>query len=190
MIALEQARTYLEGLGLDQAAAVLENRLDAAANQQLPYADFLADLLGVEATARRQRYLVARTRLAHFPFQRTLDDFDFGFQPSIDERQVKELAGLSFAAEAANVLLLGPPGVGRSEPVCPQCNETRIGRPRRRTSATSASSASRSASGGKWRATRRTTIPRRAKLGRVDVQQRAQLGSNLCGRPPPLRIVR
>ena len=41
MIALEQARTYLEGLGLDQAAAVLENRLDAAANQQLPYAEFL-----------------------------------------------------------------------------------------------------------------------------------------------------
>jgi DNA replication protein DnaC len=114
MIALEQARTYLAGLGLDQAAAALENRLDAAANQQLPYAEFLADLLGVEASARRQRYLVARTRLAHFPFQRTLDDFDFGFQPSIDERQVKELAGLSFAAEAANVLLLGPPGVGKT----------------------------------------------------------------------------
>jgi len=114
MIALEQARVYLEGLGLDQAAAVLESRLDAAANQQLPYAEFLADLLGVEANARRQRYLVARTRLAHFPFQRTLDDFDFGFQPSIDERQVKELASLSFAAEAANVLLLGPPGVGKT----------------------------------------------------------------------------
>ena len=53
-------------------------------------------------------------RLAHLPFQRTLDDFDFGFQPSIDKRQVKELATLGFVHDAANVLLLGPPGVGKT----------------------------------------------------------------------------
>jgi DNA replication protein DnaC len=114
MIATEQARHYLEVLGLPQAAAVLESRMDAATREQLPYADFLADLMGVEATARRERYLVTRTRLAHLPFQRTLDGFDFSFQPSIDQRQVKELATLTFAAEGANVLLLGPPGVGKT----------------------------------------------------------------------------
>jgi DNA replication protein DnaC len=85
-----------------------------AAQRQLPYADFLADLLGVEARARRERYLQTRTRLAHLPFQRTLEQFDFGFQPSIDKRQVKELATLAFVNHAANVLLLGPPGVGKT----------------------------------------------------------------------------
>lgn len=114
MLALEQARHYLTHLGLEQAAAVVESRLEVAAQQQLPYADFLADLLGTEAAARRERYLRTRTRLAHLPFQRTLAQFDFRFQPSIDERHVRELATLAFVAEAANVLLLGPPGVGKT----------------------------------------------------------------------------
>lgn len=114
MIALERARKSLETLGLDQVAAVLENRLEAATHNNPTYVDFLADLLDLEVQARRQRYLVARTRLAHLPFQKTLEDFDFSFQPSIDERQIRELATLTFAAEAANVLLLGPPGVGKT----------------------------------------------------------------------------
>jgi DNA replication protein DnaC len=114
MIALERAREQLEHLGLDQAAAVLESRLEAAAQEQRAYAESLADLLATETAARRERYLRTRTRLAHLPFQRTLAQFDFRFQPSIDERQVRELATLAFVAEAANVLLLGPPGVGKT----------------------------------------------------------------------------
>ncbi len=114
MIAAAQARQQLEQLGLTEAAAVLDARLELAAQKQLPYADFLADLLGSETTARRERYLRARTRLAHLPFQRTLDQFDFRFQPSIDKRQVRDLATLTFVSEAANVLLLGPPGVGKT----------------------------------------------------------------------------
>lgn len=114
MIALESARRYLEQLGLDQAAAVLESRLEAAVQKELSYADFLADLLGVEVAARRERYLRTRTRLAHLPYHRTLEQFDFSFQPSIDERLVRELATLAFVADATNVLLLGPPGVGKT----------------------------------------------------------------------------
>jgi DNA replication protein DnaC len=114
MIALEQVRQYLEQLGLAQAAAVLDSRLEAAAQKQAPYAELLADLLGAEAAARRARYLTTRTRLAHLPFQRTLAQFDFAFQPSVDERQVRELATMAFVADAANVLLLGPPGVGKT----------------------------------------------------------------------------
>ena len=52
--------------------------------------------------------------MANLPFQRTLEQFDFGFQPSIDERLIKELANLTFVAEATNILLLDPPGVGKS----------------------------------------------------------------------------
>lgn len=114
MIAAAQARQALEHLGLVEAAIVLESRLEAAAQKQLPYADFLADLLASETSVRRERYLRARTRLAHLPFQRTLDQFDFRFQPSIDKRQVKELATLTFVSEAANILFLGPPGVGKT----------------------------------------------------------------------------
>ena len=114
MIALEQARRHLETLGLKQAVEVLDNTLDVAASKQLPYPDMLAELLGVEVAARRERYLTTRTRLAHLPFQRTLEQFDFGFQPSLDERLVKELASLAFVSEASNVLLLGPPGVGKT----------------------------------------------------------------------------
>src|SRR5262249_43848375 len=64
MIAAAQARQALEQLGLAEAATVLESRLEAAAQKQLPYADFLADLLASETTVRRERYLRARTRLA------------------------------------------------------------------------------------------------------------------------------
>lgn len=52
--------------------------------------------------------------MAHFPFLHNLERFGFAFQPSIGERQVKELSGLAFAAEASNILLLGPPGVGKT----------------------------------------------------------------------------
>ena len=114
MIALEQARHYMETLGLTQAAAVLDSRLDAATQKQLSYPEVLADLLGIEAAARRERYLTTRTRLAHLPFHRTLEQFDFGFQPSVDKRQVRELASMAFVSDAANLLLLGPPGVGKT----------------------------------------------------------------------------
>lgn len=114
MIALEQARQSLELLGLTQAAAVLESRLEGAARHGPTYAEFLADLLDAELQVRRERYLKARLRLAHLPFHKTLQDFDFSFQPSIDERQIRELATLAFVAEAANVLFLGPPGVGKT----------------------------------------------------------------------------
>lgn len=114
MISLEKARQQLEQLGLTTAAEVLDARLEAAAQRELPYADFLVDLLGIEVAARRERYLRTRTRLAHLPFHRTLEQFDFSFQPSIDERQVRELATLAFVADTANVILLGPPGVGKT----------------------------------------------------------------------------
>ena len=114
MIALEQARQHVETLGLKQAVEILDNTLDVAANKQLTYPEMLEQLLGAEVATRRERYLSTRTEMAHLPFQRTLDQFDFAFHPSIDERQIKELACLAFVAEARNVLLLGAPGVGKT----------------------------------------------------------------------------
>ena len=68
MLALEQVRQDLETLGLKQAVEVLDNTLDAAANRQLTYADVLAQLLGAEVAARKERYLSTKTRMANLPF--------------------------------------------------------------------------------------------------------------------------
>ncbi|MCL8207122.1 MAG: IS21-like element helper ATPase IstB [Actinomycetia bacterium] len=114
MLPVEQARPYQEQLGCPQAAAVLDSPRETAAHRQQTYAEFLADLLGVEVAARRERSRRTRTRLAPRPFLRTLEQFDFSFQPSIDERQIRELATLTFVAEAAHGLFLGPPGVGKT----------------------------------------------------------------------------
>lgn len=114
MMTLLQVQAQLEQLGLSEVAPIIASRLDEAARKEISYAEFLADLLSVETNARRERYLVTRTKLAHFPFRRTLEAFDFSFQPSIDERQVRELSALAFVADAANVILLGPPGVGKT----------------------------------------------------------------------------
>ena len=100
MIALEQARQYLETLGLKQAVEILDNTLDSAASKQLPYPDMLAEPLGAEVAARRERYLTTRTRLAHLPFQRTLEQFDFAFQPSI----VDELGFVPLSTTGAELL--------------------------------------------------------------------------------------
>ncbi len=114
MIVLERARQHLLALGLRDAAEALDARLEEAAKREVPYADFLVDLLETELAVRRRRYLDTRTKLARLPFRKTLEDFDFGAQPSIDPRQIRELATLGFLAHAENVILLGPPGVGKT----------------------------------------------------------------------------
>lgn len=114
MLELEQVREQLQSLGLNQAATVLDRWLDVGARENLPSLSVLRHILEDELAVRQERYLKARTRLAHLPFHKTLADFDFEAQPSIDERQVRDLATLRFIAEGQNVILLGPPGVGKT----------------------------------------------------------------------------
>ncbi len=82
--------------------------------RSLPTPTFLLEVISTEANARRQRYLKTRLQMGHLPFLKTMDQFDFGFQPSIDERQIRELRTLRFVHDASNVILLGPPGVGKT----------------------------------------------------------------------------
>jgi len=111
---LTRVHTALETLALAEMDAVVEGHLERAAKESRPYADVLADLLEREVDARRARYLRTRMRLAHLPYAKTLVQFDFSFQPSIDERQIRELQTLRFVHDASNVILLGPPGVGKT----------------------------------------------------------------------------
>ena len=114
MTPLERLRTAITALNLKAIDARLEGLLENASKQEPSYADFLLEVMSTESDARRQRYLKARLQLAHLPYVKTFDQFDFGFQPSIDERQIRELRTLRFVHEASNVILLGPPGVGKT----------------------------------------------------------------------------
>ena len=111
---IERLQTALETLGLKAVEARLENLLEEAEKKEPSYADFLQDLLNCEVEVRRTRYLRARLQLTHFPFIKTFEQFDFSFQPSIDERQIRELRSLRFIHDASNVIFLGPPGVGKT----------------------------------------------------------------------------
>ncbi|BCJ85659.1 IS21-like element helper ATPase IstB [Effusibacillus dendaii] len=114
MIELEQARMRLEELGLGQAALLLDAQLEAASHSQSTYLSFLNSLLDAELFERQRRNLEVRTKLAHLPYRKTLEEFDCAFQPSIDERLIRELATMTFVNRNENVLFLGPPGVGKS----------------------------------------------------------------------------
>src|SRR5512135_396488 len=114
MTAIERLQTSLNGLGLKAVEARLESLLEQASKKEPSYADFLDELLSCEIDARRSRYLKTRLQLAHLPYVKNFDQFDFSFQPSIDERQIRELRTLRFIHEASNVIFLGPPGVGKT----------------------------------------------------------------------------
>ena len=110
----QQLRGHLAYLRLTAAAEQLSEHLDRAQRTQPGYQQFLHDLLAVEVHATEQRRLDGRLRFASFPHHKTLDEFDFDAQPSLDRRLVDELATLRFIEERANVLAIGPPGVGKT----------------------------------------------------------------------------
>jgi len=87
-----------------------------AGNRRASGKTFLVQALQAEWQGRYQRGTELRLRQAGFPWLKTLEQFDFEFQPSLDRRQVRELAGMSFVERAHNVIVLGPPGVGTPAP--------------------------------------------------------------------------
>ncbi len=88
--------------------------LEQAAKHDRSYSDFLEDLLSREVHAKGAKHLTMRLAMARFPFQKPLESFDFKFQPSIDPKVVRELATGRYLDHGKNVLLLGPPGVGKT----------------------------------------------------------------------------
>jgi len=111
---LDRLREQCHRLRLFQIAQELTTRLEQAAKKELSYADFLDQLLASEVDAKTHKHHQMRIAMARFPFQKTLESFDFKFQPSIDPKQIRELAGGRYLQSGDNVLFLGPPGVGKS----------------------------------------------------------------------------
>lgn len=101
-------------MGLTTAAELLDARLEDASHREPNYLDFLGELLDTEHQERKRRSEETRIKLSRLPNQKTLEEFDFSFQPSIDLRKIKELSTLAFAVRNENVIFLGPPGVGKT----------------------------------------------------------------------------
>ncbi len=110
----ERLTAQLDRLGLWRAKQTLPETLKLAEDESHGYAAFLDRLLEDEIGAREERRIKNSLRLSGMPFLKTLDSFDFAFQPSLDRGQVLDLASLAFLARKENILLLGPPGVGKT----------------------------------------------------------------------------
>lgn len=104
----------LTKLYLKNVAQRLDAILSQAARTEPTYLDFLDQILTEETEAKQKKRVAMGIQIAHFPAVKTLDDFDFKFQPSIDQKLIRELATGRFVATAENVLVFGPPGVGKT----------------------------------------------------------------------------
>jgi len=109
-----ELEALLDKLKMEHLELQLDTLCEQAAQRELDYKTFLAEALRTEWQGRFQRGIEARLRQSRFPWNKTLEQFDFDFQPSLDRRQVRELAGLSFVERAHNIVILGPPGVGKT----------------------------------------------------------------------------
>ncbi len=111
---LERLRDHLTRLRLVKRRERLEALLQEAAVKELSYADFLDQVLGEEVASKAAQNITMRTNLARFPFVKSLEVFDFSYQPSLDKKQIQQVATCHFIEHGENVVLLGPPGVGKS----------------------------------------------------------------------------
>lgn len=113
-LTLARVEEHCHRLGLPHLKAALGEALGRAEAEGWGQVQLLDRLLETELAAREERRIRTGLKLAAFPFLKTLDAFDFAFQPSLERARVMDLAALGFVARKENVLLLGPPGVGKT----------------------------------------------------------------------------
>jgi len=106
--------TALKKLRLSGLTSSLDVRLQEATANHLSHAEFLEILLQDELSVRQDRLIKRRTKVASFRDPKTLEDFDWQFNPAIKKKQIFDLAACKFIRDAKDVLILGPPGTGKS----------------------------------------------------------------------------
>jgi DNA replication protein DnaC len=110
----QNAVVALDRLGLTTALQHLDQNAQQAAAENWSYSHFLGYLLEGELQERHRKTVKLNLQFAKFPYIKRLEHFDFDAQPGIDRRLVDELATGRFLAEGRNIVLLGPPGVGKT----------------------------------------------------------------------------
>jgi len=110
----DKLRDLLAQLRFHGMAAALDAEIERAEREATPASDLLYRLLCEEAASRRQRSLAYRLDQAKLPWRWTLDSFPFDRQPGVNKGQIKSLAALEFLRRADNVVLIGPPGTGKT----------------------------------------------------------------------------
>jgi DNA replication protein DnaC len=110
----QQLRNHLHYLELNTAAEVLSQELDRGLKEKASATQIMERIFSAQVQVSRQRRAEVRRRNAHFPVNKTLQNFDFDFQPSIDRHLIAELSTLRFIEEKRNVIIIGPPGVGKT----------------------------------------------------------------------------
>jgi DNA replication protein DnaC len=111
---LERLQEHLQRLRLFKSRDRLEALLQEATSKELTFADFLDQVLTEEVASKTAKHVTMRTQLARFPFVKGLDAFDFSYQPSLDKKQVQTLSSCHFIEHGENLVILGPPGVGKT----------------------------------------------------------------------------
>lgn len=104
----------LRHLKLSRLADHLESWLQDAAKGEWGYHEFLQRLVEEEVAAKKDKRTEMGTRMARLPFIKTLDSFDYTYQPSLDPKRIKELSACRWVENGENVIFLGPPGVGKT----------------------------------------------------------------------------
>jgi DNA replication protein DnaC len=110
----EQLKNDLGYLQLGRAAECFATIAEQAKEEKWSHVEFLSRVIAEQAAATTNRRLAARLRFARFPYRRTIEEFDFDFQPSVDRKLVADLASLRFIGEGRSIALLGQPGCGKT----------------------------------------------------------------------------
>ena len=110
----ERLRENLERLKMKNTLEILDNYLERAIRENTNVVEILDYIFSEEAKNRTRRAVEKQIQMSGFPMKKGFDEFDFKFQPSIDERQIEELRSMRFIENAENIVFLGPPGVGKT----------------------------------------------------------------------------
>lgn len=113
-LVMDRIKENLELLNMRNTISIIENYLETAIRDKTNLVDALDYILLEEAKFKNNRAVESQIQMSGFPFKKTLESFDFSFQPSIDKTQIDELATMRFAHNKENLVFLGPPGVGKT----------------------------------------------------------------------------
>jgi DNA replication protein DnaC len=113
-LVLDRIESNLTRLRLPKIREILEPVLKAAEKQDKSHLSFLDELLEEEVAAKEQRRIETALKISGLPFIKSIDEFDFTFQPKLDRQKVMSLFDLTFIQQKGNVIFLGPPGVGKT----------------------------------------------------------------------------